>query len=270
MVDTAICSPVFFEKLAEYCLELRKIPSTLKQIFLGGAPVFPRLAKKLAGVFPEVRTHVVYGSTEAEPISLISLKDLLGVSGKQNESKKGLLVGKPVDGIFVKIIGVTEGPIDGYRDFTGLEMEVGEIGEICVTGPFVLTEYYNSEEARRLNKFVINGSVWHRTGDAGYLDREGNLYLMGRVGNRFWHNGREYYLFPLEEELSGITGVSLGTVVKIGETLLAILEMKKEKLISPEDIREKIRDLGIPFDRICYLKKIPRDPGIIPKLIMIS
>lgn len=90
----------------------------------------------------------------------------------------------------------------------------GEIGEICVEGKHVLKEYYNSEDTQNFTKIHYQEQIWHRTGDAGYLDNEGRLFLMGRVKNRFEHNGKEIYVFPIENVLLEIEGVEIGTVLK--------------------------------------------------------
>jgi acyl-CoA synthetase (AMP-forming)/AMP-acid ligase II len=86
-ITSTVGSPVFYEKLANYCLAHAVKPQMLERIFLGGAPVFPRLAKKLMQAFPETAVEIVYGSTEAEPISSILAQDLL-----KTETSNGLSV----------------------------------------------------------------------------------------------------------------------------------------------------------------------------------
>ena len=243
-VTTSVGSPRFYEKLAEF----GKIEG-LKKIFTGGAPVFPKSAKLLQEKFIDCDVEIVYGSTEAEPIASISTKELLKFQG---DVKDGLYVGKPIDDINIKIIKSSNEPIENFESTWLL---VGEIGEICVEGKHVLKEYYNSDEAQKFAKIHYQGQVWHRTGDAGYLDNEGRLFLMGRVKNRFVHNNKVVYVFPIENALLEVDGVEIGTVLKLGEQIIFAVETK----IPQEKLEQELKTRGFEFDKL-VITKIPRDP----------
>jgi len=243
-VTTSVGSPRFYEKLAEY-----KEVRGLKRIFTGGAPVFPKSAKLLEEKFIDCNVEIVYGSTEAEPIASISTSELLDFKG---EVQNGLYVGKPIEDVNVKIIKPNDGIIE---DFEKSWLENGEIGEICVEGKHVLKEYYNSDKAQKFAKIQYNGQIWHRTGDAGYLDNEGRLFLMGRVKNRFDHNGREVYVFPIENALLEINGVEIGTILKIKKEIVLIIETKLNK----QNIEQELKSRNFEYDRL-VITKIPRDP----------
>ena len=243
-ITTSIGSPRFYERMAEF-----GYIKGLRKVFTGGAPVFPKLAKLLQEKFTDCDVEIVYGSTEAEPIASISTHELLDFKGN---IKDGLYVGKPIGDINVKIIKPSNEPI---RDFENTWLPTGEIGEICVEGKHVLKEYYNSEEAQNFAKIHYYDQVWHRTGDAGYIDSEGKLYLMGRVKNRFEHNGKEIYVFPIENALLEIDGIEIGTVLKIGEEIVLVAEtnMPKAKL------EQELRNRNFEYNRL-IITKIPRDP----------
>ena len=243
-VTTSVGSPRFYEKLAEYT-EIEGI----KRIFTGGAPVFPKSAKLLQNKFKGCDVEIVYGSTEAEPIASISTQELLDFKG---DVKDGLYVGKPIDDINIKIIKPSDEPID---DFENMWLENGKIGEICVEGKHVLKEYYNSDDAQRFNKIHYQGQIWHRTGDAGYLDNDGNLFLMGRIKNRFEHNGKEVYVFPIENALLEIDGIEIGTVLKHNDKIIIVAETK----IPEQKIKQELKTRNFEFDKL-VITKIPRDP----------
>ncbi len=243
-ITTSVGSPRFYERLAEFG-EI----NGLNKIFTGGAPVFPKLAKLLQDKFIHTDVEIVYGSTEAEPIASISTKELLSFNGNL---KDGLLVGKPIGDINVKIIKPTDEPVE---DFENTWLNTGEIGEICVEGKHVLKEYFNSEEAQKFAKIQYNGQVWHRTGDAGYLDNDGNLFLMGRVKNRFEHNGKKVYVFPIENALLEIEGIEIGTVMKIKDEIVIIAETK---ILHPK-LEQELKSRGFEFDKL-VITRIPRDP----------
>jgi len=243
-ITTSAGSPRFYEKLAEYG-EI----TGLKKIFTGGAPVFPKLAKLLLKKFPKTDIEIIYGSTEAEPIASVSADELLDF---QQNVKDGLFVGKPIDDINLKIIKPTNTPVENFEN---LWLEEGEIGEICVEGKHVLKEYFNSPKAQKFAKIHYNNQIWHRTGDAGYLDKDGRLFLTGRVKNRFEHNGKEIYVFPIENALLEIEGVDIGTVLKIRDEIFLIVETK----IPFDKIFNELKLRGFEFDKL-IITKIPRDP----------
>lgn len=255
-INTTAGSPMFYDKLAQYCISKSKMPKTLEKIFLGGAPVFPKLAKTLNKAFPKTHTEIVFGSTEAEPMSSISTTELLEYSGSLND---GLLVGKPIDDINIKIIQSSNEPIE-EADFEKLWLNKGEIGEIVVEGKHVLKEYFNSPEAQRFAKIKYKDQIWHRTGDAGYIDENGNLFLMGRIKNKFEKDGKEYYVFPIENLLLEIEGIEIGTIMKHNNKVLLLLELKKSYKNKKQQIEESIKSSKIIYDEIILLDKIPRDP----------
>lgn len=243
-VTTSVGSPRFYEKLAEFG-EIKG----LERIFTGGAPVFPKSAKLLQEKFVGCDVEIVYGSTEAEPIASISTHELLAFKG---DVKDGLYVGKPIDEINIKIIKPSD---DVIENFENMRLETGEIGEICVEGKHVLKEYYNSEKAQKFAKIHYNGQIWHRTGDAGYLDNENRLFLMGRVKNRFEHDGKEVYVFPIENALLEIDGVEIGTVLKINDKIIIVAETK----LSHPKLTQELVSRNFEFDKL-IITKIPRDP----------
>ena len=243
-VTTSVGSPRFYEKLAIFG-EIKG----LKRIFTGGAPVFPKSAKLLQEKFVDCDVEIVYGSTEAEPIASISTHELLAFKG---DVKDGLYVGKPIDDINIKIIKPSD---DIIEDFESMWLPTGEIGEICVEGKHVLKEYYNSEQAQKFAKIHYQNQIWHRTGDAGYLDNEGRLFLMGRVKNRFEHNGKEVYVFPIENALLEIEGIEIGTILKINSEIVLVIETKLPKAKLEQELKER----NFEYDKL-IITRIPRDP----------
>ena len=78
-----------------------------------------------------------YGATEALPIASISGREILGETGRLSQQGKGNCVGRPVEGIDARIIAISDGSIP--RWWKGIEVQAGEIGEIAVSGPQVLS-----------------------------------------------------------------------------------------------------------------------------------
>jgi acyl-CoA synthetase (AMP-forming)/AMP-acid ligase II len=139
-----------------------------------------------------------------------------------------------------------------------VELPPGEIGEICVTGDHVLKEYVGGEEIWRENKIPVSGEVWHRTGDAGYRDESGMLWLVGRARQGFMHHGRWHFPFIVEDRLSRVEGVAAGTVVVAGGEPVAAVELRGP--IDASTLLTRLQSAGIPCERVVVVDAIPRDP----------
>jgi len=136
-----------------------------------------------------------------------------------------------------------------------MELATSEIGEIIVSGAHVLKSYVNNPEAILRNKIDDQDTVWHRTGDAGYVDENGHLFLVGRCSQLINHNGKRYSPFLYEYLLQKIEGVSKGTILLIDNQLCAIIESKNE--IAEETLLSIFKNEEV---KIINMNKIPRDP----------
>ncbi len=264
-VTTTSGSPAFYDRLAAHAAVTgQRIP--VRALFTGGAPVLPPLAARLA---TQVRgtAHVVYGSTEAEPIAGIEMQALLAAcddGGAPASTGGGLCVGRPVPQVELRIIravdGVIDVPPDGVR---ALELPNGETGEIVVSGAHVLRGYLNDPDAERAAKLRDGDRVWHRTGDGGRLDTDGRLWLMGRVRERVRRAGEEWWGLPAELRALGHAAVRHAAYLGVGApgAQRAVLVVE-----SPEDLDASARASIIasvaphPVDDLRRVARIPRDP----------
>lgn len=184
---TAFGSPAVWERVAPFCLERGIQLPTLRRILTAGAPVNPALMEKYRDILPEhVALHTPYGATECLPVATISSREVLGETSAKTRQGEGLCVGRPVDGMTVRIIGITDDAIDSWGDAE--QLPAGEVGEICVTGPVATRAYDNKPEHTRRAKIPDptrgEGAFWHRMGDVGYLDEQGRLWYCGRKAHR--------------------------------------------------------------------------------------
>lgn len=257
---TIIASPVFFEIVADYCIAKKIVPD-IKNAFLGGAPVFVSSAKKIIKGFKNTLVEIVYGSTEAEPIAYIKAEDLC-VHENKKESRVGLLVGKPSSDINVRIINFINGPVGKISEdvFKTLTRNTNETGEITVCGDHVLKEYLNCPDAQRENKFTVGNSIWHRTGDAGYIDSDGNLYLMGRVKNRIISNGKVVFQLAAELALSECEQIRIGTIIGIDNKVFCVVELHPNAVITNNEILNIVKQFDIDSEEFIIRTQIPRDP----------
>lgn len=175
-------SPALFERIERYCKGADvKLPS-VEKVYAGGAPIFPDLMQRLQRIMPNATVTAVYGSTEAEPIAHISLDEIGADDMQAMVGGAGLLAGEVVSSAQLCIVpdagGAPIGPFEPQA-FDDHCLPAEQPGEIVVSGPHVLRGYWQGQGDAE-TKFRVGETVWHLTGDAGYLDATGRLWLLGR------------------------------------------------------------------------------------------
>jgi acyl-CoA synthetase (AMP-forming)/AMP-acid ligase II len=225
-VSTA-ASPAFLERLADHCLRREQRLTSFRKIFTGGAPVFPRLLDKLQTIAPESEIVAVYGSTEAEPIAEISRRAMTAEDDAAMMNGRGLLTGKPVPEIEVRILRDQWGePVSPHAraEFENDCAPTGEPGEIVVSGDHVLSGYLHGQGDEE-TKFRVDGRPWHRTGDAGYFDEQGRLWLLGRCAARVADERGALYPFAVECSAHHFAGVRRTAFIRSGQRRLLVVEL---------------------------------------------
>ncbi len=180
--NTTAARPVVLGEIARYCLERGLTLSSLRRILVGGADVRPDLLESLHRLAPQAEIVAVYGSTEAEPIAKVSLDEITAEDMALMQQGGGLLAGRLVHDIRVRILPDRWGrPIGPFtlESFPAETMPADRTGEIVVSGPHVLTSYLDGRQ-EKTTKFTVGITEWHRTGDIGYFDDRGRLWLLGR------------------------------------------------------------------------------------------
>ena len=187
-VSRITASPSLINKVSEFVVSSQTPLTGIEKVFTGGGPVFPDEAELYLKAFPNASTKIVYGSTEAEPISSISAEELIVM---KTELEKGLAVGNVYHKTELKIIPFQDEviSINSDAELEKTEAKEGEMGEIIVAGNHVLKNYYNNPEAFKRNKIVTNETIWHRTGDSGFI-QNGKLFLAGRCEQIIEQSGR--------------------------------------------------------------------------------
>lgn len=280
-VTTTSGSPAFYERLAGY---LERDPTgteptgpaggriPVRALFTGGAPVFPplagRLAKRVDGA-----VHVLYGSTEAEPIAGIAADELVRAAAEPGAM--GVCAGEPVPEIDWKIIRAVDGPLPPGSELADLEVGPGETGELLVAGGHVLKGYLNDPENEALTKVREEGRVWHRTGDGARFDGR-RLWLMGRLSQRVEKDGETWWSMAAESRALSVPGVVHAAYLGVrpagpeaGEAVLCVelddaaagSTRSAEPTAVDPTLAARLREAlaPIPVDRLVALP-IPRDP----------
>src|SRR3546814_9466097 len=108
-----------------------------------------------------------------------------------------------------------------------MRLPEGTWGEIVVSGPHVLSQYYKDTQALHANKIRINGVYWHRTGDSGYL-QDGRLFLTGRCRTLIPQGDHWLSTFVFENYVQSLRGVEMGTLLSDGKNLTEFIELAED------------------------------------------
>jgi acyl-CoA synthetase (AMP-forming)/AMP-acid ligase II len=240
-VTNSFGSPTLWRIVGDHCRKEGIVLPSLRRVLCAGAPVPLALWKESRVLIPNGLLHSPYGATEALPVSTIDSREALSFSGKdlQSGAEAGTLdppsgagapVGRPLPGISVKIIAVSDGPISTMDQ--ARELGPGEIGEIIVSGPVVTKEYDALPEATALAKIKGSGPefctgvqnsgpdpvvIWHRMGDCGYLDAQGMLWFCGRKAERVETENGTLHTEPVERVFRSHPRAARCALIGLGE-----------------------------------------------------
>ncbi|MCB0642399.1 MAG: AMP-binding protein [Phaeodactylibacter sp.] len=221
-------SPALLDRVGRYGEAHQiKLP-TLKRVISAGAPVPAKTLRRFSGMLqPETPIFTPYGATETMPLACISSHELLTETVQQRtDSGGGICIGKPVDSLTLRIIGISDLPIESWSD--DLEVGVGEIGEIVVKGKHVTRAYFNRSEATQLAKIPDGDSFWHRMGDLGYIDTAGNIWFCGRKAHRVQLPDKELYSVQCEFIFNKHPKVHRTALVGVGQEPVLCVEIDQE------------------------------------------
>jgi fatty-acyl-CoA synthase len=222
--------------------------SSLKNISYGASPISDEVLLGAQRTFG-CEFLQVYGLTETTGGGTFLAPD-------DHTPSRGKLrsCGKPAPGHEIRIV-----------DESGRALAPGEVGEILIKARNVMKGYWNKPDATR----AAVKEDWFHTGDAGYFDEEGYLYIHDRVKDMIVSGGENIYPAEVENALFGHPGVADAAVIgvpddKWGEAVKAIVVKKEGSSPSPAEIiawaRERIAGYKLPKS-VDFIDAIPRNPS---------
>lgn len=217
--------------------------SQWRLMHIGAQPVPQSLIKHWLEVFPGQDYDTNYGLSESIGPGAVHL-------GIENVRKVGA-IGVPGYGWEVKIVSPE-----------GETVEQGEVGELCLKGPGVMTCYYHDEKATA--DTLKDG--WLYTGDMAMQDEEGFIYLVDRKKDVIITGGENLYPVQIENFLAGFDKIKDVAVIglpdkRLGEIATAIIEIKKGMECTEEEINEFCLKLPrYKRPRKIIFANIPRNP----------
>ena len=211
----------------------------IKVVVVGGDYLSPQLKSE----FEEyLKTHgssavvkVGYGLSEACGFCCCTAE----IDEKHIDNHKGTL-GIPNPDTIVKI----------FEPNSDIEKSLGDVGEICITGPTLMMGYINEDEETKKTLVLHNdGKTWLHSGDLGYMDKDGFIFYTSRLKRMIITNGYNVYPIELEDIINKCKYVDTCTVVGVphkikSQTPKAVIVLK-QGVENTMEIREEIR-------RYCY------------------
>ncbi len=186
----------------------------VRLVMSAGAPVPIETLRAMSKLCPNAALHTPYGMTEVLPVADVSLTQRLAVG-----EGRGVCVGQPAPGCAVMITS-TEG-VDS--------LPAGATGEVVVRSPWMSSGYDRLWHTQQLARPVIDGAAWHRTGDIGHLDDDGNVWVEGRVVHLIHTVHGPIAPVPIEFAAESVDGVERAGAVAVGprgvQQVVVVLEL---------------------------------------------
>jgi fatty-acyl-CoA synthase len=213
---------------------------------------------KAIKVMPWVRFINAFGQTEtASTITTLGPEDHI-IEGTEEERQKKLKrltssIGKPLPDVEVKIV-----------DEDGKTLPSPEVGEILARGPRIMTGYWRDEKK---TSQAITSDGWLRTGDMGWMDEEGYIYLAGRGDDMIIRGGENISPEEVENVLHSHPKIEEASVIGIpdmewGQEPRAVVVLKKGETATSEEIIEYCRSRLAGFKRprsVVFIDALPRN-----------
>lgn len=256
--DRMLASPSLLDGVADHCIKHSLTLDSLKRVTTGGAPVFPRTIDKLRQAMPSARLEVVYGSTEAEPIAVLEATTNDTEIRERIRLGAGLPAGKTASDLDVRLLSANYPSAAESISANAFEshcLSGQSIGEIVVHGERVIRSYLEGIGDEQ-TKIRVDADIWHRTGDLGRFDANGQLWLLGRVAGRV--QDARGTLEPLSVEAAAMehAAVSRCALMSLdGRRVLVVVPHRQ----SARHWRESIMD-HLSWAQLDGVKAVPRLP----------
>jgi long-chain acyl-CoA synthetase len=220
--------------------------STVVSVAFGGSPSADELQRKVRETFPNVKTTTnAYGLTESSSVAT--------AIGGQDAIDKPTSVGPPVPTLELAI-----------RDEQGNEVPDGQTGEVTMYGPLIMAGYWNKPEATAAT--VRDG--WLYTGDIGYVDADGFLYITDRKKDMIIRGGENIYCVEIENRLVEHPKIADAAVIgvphpELGEEVKAVVQVEPGETLTEDEVRAWVRETLANFKVPTYVEiqqdKLPRN-----------
>ncbi len=239
--------PTMLKRIVEYPDFDKYDLSSIRVITYGAAACPYEVLRKTIERFPGRALINAFGGTEtSSTIAALRAADQV-ITGHESEAERekklkrlATSIGLPLDDVEIQV-----------RDEKGKSLPAGKIGEIVVRSPRIMKGYWK-DEAKTKEAFTADG--WYRTGDMGYVDEEGYIYLSGRGDDVIVRGGENIGPDEVESVLYSHPKVEEAAVIGIkdiewGQQVRAVVRLKKDETATEEEIIDFCRPRLAGFKR---------------------
>jgi long-chain acyl-CoA synthetase len=198
--------------------------SSLQNVLYGASPISEALLDRAMKGLPQTKFQQAYGMTELSPCAtILPWEDHIGEGRAKGRHRSG---GRPTFLVDVRIVDADDKPVPR-----------GTVGEIVARGETVMMGYW--ERPEETAKAIIDG--WMHTGDGGYMDEDGYVYIVDRIKDMIVSGGENVYSAEVENCLAQYPAVAQCAVIGIpseqwGEQVHAVIMRKPGAEVTPEEV----------------------------------
>lgn len=255
-VARALVVPTMLKQLIEHPHFQSHDLSSLRVLTYGGASMPPSLIERAIRLLPGVQFINAFGQTETgSTIAMVPPEDhvLEGPPEVVAKRRRHLAsIGLPLPDVEIRLV-----------DENARDLPAGETGEIVARGPRIMNGYWGQESATR---DTVRGG-WLYTGDLGYQDEDGYIYLQGRARDFIKRGGEMIAPEEIENILHGVSGVAECAVVGApdeiwGELPVAFIVTEREAQLSEADVLNSCVNVARYKrpTRVVFVDELPRNP----------
>jgi long-chain acyl-CoA synthetase len=230
-VTDVLLVPTMIQMLVDHPALTSYDVSSLKNVRYGASPISDAVLRRATAALPKAQFTQAYGMTELSPIAtLLHWKEHVG-DGRAKGRHRG--AGRAALGCEVRIVDAGDNPLP-----------FGTVGEIVVRGDNVMMGYW--ERPEETAKAVIDG--WMHTGDGGYMDEDGFIYVVDRIKDMIISGGENVYSVEVENAISQHPAVAQCAVIGVpseqwGEQVHAVVVTKPSAKVSAKELIEFCKTL---------------------------
>jgi long-chain acyl-CoA synthetase len=177
--------PTMIGMLDAYVRQNRADLGSVRELKYGASAISVALLRRALEMFPNARLCQAYGQTELSPVATVLPHECHRTSGPEARLLRS--AGRAIPGVEVRVVDPDLNAVPA-----------GTVGEIAVRGPNVMLGYWKNPDLTA--KTIVDG--WLRTGDAGYMDAEGFLFIVDRVKDMIVSGGENVYSAEVENALA--------------------------------------------------------------------
>ena len=255
-VTATLGVPTMLAAMAEAQHARPRKTDSLRLMAHGGSPVATEVLRRTHSAFPSAQLAEVYGATELSPLATVLVGEEVLL-----DSPRARSCGRPMVGNAVRILNID-----------GQDVARGQVGEVVVRGPNVMQGYWNKPE--QTEAVLKDSGYW--TGDLGYMDEDGYVYLVDRSKDMIVSGGENVYCTEVEEVLyqhpAVLEAAAFGVPDdKWGEAVWAVVVPRAEHgNVDPAEIiafcKQQIAGYKVPKGIDIQLDPLPKSgPGKVLK-----